>query len=284
MVEQVCGLNDPFCPAANGAKQPDNSGIRSLSYPIHQRYSITTDANGDGGILFVPQYFYNPALVGTFTGTSGVFGPFVAGTRLSGVTAYRIVSWGVKVKRVCAPLTSSGTVYIRGYADKDGANMVTTDTAAYNSDFSSDAALQDCREIAVIGRRTDETSMLFRPIYDSTPTTNLVDWESPGWGPISISVNGGPVSVAVLNVEFFMNMELTFSDAETLGLLMTPSPPYNDILVDAAKKVSSEAKSVFLEGAREAGAYVVNKAAKALATALAMKMGGPRAAQLAIAL
>jgi hypothetical protein len=228
--------------------------------------------------LFIPNFKYNlNNTASSLAGDNASFGALTSATRLSGVKNYRIVSYGMKVKRVCAPLSSSGTVYIRGLSSITGAGLENQNMTSYYTDFHEDLALQDCKEVAVIGRRIGAEASFFHDIDVTTPTTALADWVSPGWGPITISVVGGPPSVGTLNIEYFVNMEVTFSDSESLGLLMTPSPVFDPRVVDSANKIASEAKSVFLNGAREAGSFVVRKATQALLSVAAARFGGPAA-------
>jgi hypothetical protein len=237
-------------------------------------------------VLFLPNYFYNidtPAA--TFTGNVANFSnALTTANRLTGCSQYRITSYGIRVRHISAPLYASGMVHVRGFSDKVGSGLTAVDMAGYNCDFSEDVPLQEAREIAVIGRRTDIKAASFQTLAGTTPSAAISTWDGPGWGAITVSVIGGPASTSVLQYEIFLNMEVTFLDNESLSLLTTPPPHASSLLTDATNTLYSEGKSVFLQGAKQAGAWVVNSAAKALAASLAMRVGGPAAARAAIML
>lgn len=283
IIHQVCGLTDPFCSHAIGAKLPDNSGIRSLTYPLHFRTQLSTNASGVGAFLFVPSYSRVPWLTGTMTGNVGAFGPFISGNRLAGVQMYRIVTAGIKARRISAPLESSGMLHVRGFATKVGSPLASIDITSYNCDFYHDQALQDSKDVAVLFRQLDSTATLFSSPDATTPTTTLSDWVSPGWGVFTIGVSGAPASKAVLDIEVFINMEVTFADDESTALLATPPPKSNPVVTDSLNYITSQARSVFANGASQASSYVAREASRVVSDMIRTQI--PRlGASLALAL
>lgn len=272
---QVCGLSDPFCDAALGAKFPDNAGIRTLPYPRHNRYTITTDANGNGTALFIPNYDYQLFTTGTVNlgATACTFATMTAQPTMTGSDQYRINTAGFRVKRITAPLSSSGMVYIRGFSSHNGSSLTTINPSSYFCDFSSDIALQDCRDVMVLAKRTDIRSKQYHRNTTTTPTINVADWVSPGWGCILVTVVGGPVSVVALELEVRANYEITFQDNESNQILATPSPASNGVVEGVVDLISSEAKTVFLSGAREASSWVASQATKSLGEMLRARVG-----------
>lgn len=265
LVEQVCSITDPFCGAAKRAKWPDGSARTSLNYPVHSRDQLGTDANGAGSVLLVPSYTQSPISQSfSITGDTAVFNTLGAVTRLSGPSGYRIVSMGVKIRGISAPLYRSGMIRIRGLNTESGSTISPVAMSAYRCDFYQDIPLADCHEVAVVARRTDDTSYLFRPPSETTPTSAVTDWVSPGFGPVVISITGGPASVVVADIEVFLNMEVTFENAEPLSLLETSAPRFNPTLTHAAKEVTSTMSGVFMHGAKQVAAHVAAAAVRAL--------------------
>lgn len=235
---------------------------------------MTTDATGAASLLFVPSYsrqFWTP---GVLTAGDFVYSSFASGSRLSGVATYRIVSLGVRVRRVAAPLSSSGMLHVRGYATKTGGYLPIINPTTYNCDYYSDIAYQDCDEVCIVGRKLDETAKFFVPPLETTPTTVLSDWVSPGWGAFTVSVLGGPASAAVLDVEVFLNMEVTFEDTESTALLTTPAIKPDPLTTAIVERISSEAKTVFENGYKQVASYVRDEASKALGVALRRQVAG----------
>jgi hypothetical protein len=281
-VELVCGVNDPFCEAAKTAKIMDNSGVRTLNYPLHVRYALNSNADGAGCYAFLPQYTNAPFIKGTVTGsdlTTVVFGGvFTSGNRIQNVSGYRINSGGFILRNQTAPLYSSGMVHIRGYNLSDNATWATpgvyVDAIGYNCDFSLDIPLQDVREVAIVLARTSPQSVLFRNV--EAPAADIETWVSPGWGLVTVAYTGVPVSTTPLDVEIFMNYELIFKESETTALLASPAPRSSPVLKEAADYVSSSMGNVFIKGVKQATDWTINAATKAIGGFISSRLGlGP---------
>lgn len=265
MVEKVCGMNDPFCKAAIGSKLYDTGKIRSLSYSQHYRTAVSTDSNGNGAVMFFPGYCLYPS-VGAMVGSSATFLNLYGspGIAAASVKAYRIVSYGVIVRGTATPMTSSGMVRVRTFNALTGGSFATVSIDSYNCAEYEDVPLSRCNELAVMGKRQDETANLFKEPY-ATLTGNLVaDWKNPGFSTILIGISGGPVSSTPLDLEVFFNYELTFADDDGMSLLATPSPPVQPVIKDASDLVSSETKAIFKSGVKAAAMHTVKFATNAL--------------------
>lgn len=275
VVEAVCGLTDPFCQAAWSAKFPDNSGIRTLAYPWHSRQSMTTDVNGNATVMFLPNYEYDGSTDGTVSANgqtctfASVLGPT---TRLTGVSNYRINTAGMLIKRISAPLTSAGMVYIRGYSVHNGSGLGTISSNSYACDFSADIPLQDCKEVAVLVPRTGPNSRFWHRPTGTTPTSAITDWTTNGYAVIVVTVVGGPVSTGVLEIENRTNYELTFTDGNASQIMATKAAPASNVINYAVDVLASEAKHVFRNGMAQVGNAVRSEASAALQRMLANRM------------
>lgn len=284
LVHKVCGLTDPFCTHAIGAKLPDGSNARSLTYPLHLSTTMATDSLGNASMIFVPNYLYAPfTQASVITGVVATYSdPLVLGSRLANVSGYRITSFGVKLRGISAPLTTSGTLAIRGFGQKAGAQLGTTSTVGFAVDWYEDVSLRKADEVCIIARKLDGTSDFFSSVLETTPSSDLTDWVSPGWGAFQVSVVGGPASVNVLTAEIFLNMEVTFADGESLALLATPPPKYSPEFQAITREVSSTGKSVFLKGAEQVGKWAIQAAGRAAMNAIAKRYPVIKAGQLAL--
>lgn len=272
-VQRVCSITDPFCSHANGAKLFSNSTARTLPQQFHTRVAINTDTNGNSAMLILPSYnlLYGFGAVTSGTATYSTLtgaGPSMA------AASFRIVSWGIKLRKISAPLYASGMLRIRTFGAKTGSTLVSSSVSTYNCDAFEDVPLADAHEVCVIGKRLDYSYAKFVTLGHANPTANVGDWISPGWGAVQIAVEGAPVSTAVLDVEFFFNYEITLPDDDALAQLATPPLPDHPIATAAANTVYSTSRNIFREGMRAASQYLEKRAAMAIGSFF----GGPAGA------
>lgn len=274
VVEKVCGLTDPFCQAARGAKFPDNSPIRTMPWTLHGRNTFASTSTADSLILWHPQYSYQPwvkpsARVGS---AATAWNSFTASSNLpNGVVKYRIVSSGFILRNICAKLTSSGMLHLRSWSVPEGATYVTLDGLAYNSASSMDIATNSAQEICVITQHSTRMPQLYFNVADDSST--VAGFLDNGYTPITIYFDGAPASTDMFDFEFFINFELVFDDSAALGLVATPSNPANSMLTDVAAKITSSSESLVFKGLKAVGDRIY----KAAETAIISYVGGPTA-------
>lgn len=277
MNRKVCSISDPFCDAAIGSKWADSAANKTMPFASRSMDSIVSGANGSGALLIIPGYhaqISRPTAAGagsaTFVNTSSIIPSGFMPSQ------YRIVSWGFTLKNLTAPLYSSGMVRIRGLSNS-GASLNILNSTLYN-DFHYDIPLQDCKEVAVIGRRLDESFHFFRTPNTTNPDgfDGLVaNWVPPGWSPIFIFLEGVPPSVSVLQIEYFFNYELMFTDGDAMANVTTPSPAASPLLATASSHVTKMAGNVFTRGVRQVETAVMKFATQYLASAIGGAISGP---------
>lgn len=250
-VQRVCAITDPFCKAAMGSKWPDASSQRSLALPFHTRSTHNTNATGGWGMMVIPAYTTITAVGTTVGNVLTMAANTLAGPTLAAST-YRIVSFGVKIRNISAVQTCQGMVRIRGFSAQGATALNVVNNASYNCDYYEDIPLFECKEVCVILKRLDNSAEEF--VYPSTtqPTANFADWVSNGWGCCMIAVDGGPVSLPVLDLEFFVHYEICFDDADTMSLATTPSAGSNSFLTDVSSHAVKSAGNIFKKGAEMA--------------------------------
>jgi hypothetical protein len=261
-VHAVCSITDPFCSHANGAKYPTGSA-RSLAYSQKRLFTTSSDAAGNFAWLFLPNYLCFWNTIGGVSGTTCTFSTF-ATTDSSQITssAYRVVSFGIKVKRIAPPLTSSGMLFVKTFGVANGLALGTIDMGTMNCDEHDEIPLQDAKDVAIVGRRINPmpAQELISPsqtwFSGSTPTS----WVGNGWSPIFIGGSGLPASIGVVSIELVINYEIVLDDSTGLAQIMTPPVPSNTMMMKTSEVVSSTTKSIFNKGVEMAG-KVVQKAA-----------------------
>jgi len=275
MLHRVCGLTDPFCDHAKGARYFDSNGTHSLAYPQKRMIPLATNANGELGLLLVPNYNNQWYLFGaTAAGNTAYAGTMTAAPVLGNTLNYRVVSWGFTIKHVTTPLTASGLISIRGFGSQAGSSYANVDGQTLNADVISDIPLQDCKNVAVIGRKANNTSSFYVAPNTTVVTGGFVtDYVGCGWDVYQIYVTGAPVSTTIAYLELTINFEIILDDFTGMAQLMTPPPPSSLVMQTASAAVTSTAKSVFETGIAAASNYIKRSAA----TALASYFGGPSA-------
>lgn len=261
-VTQTCGLVDPFCEHARGAKYPDESSSRTLPFSFNFSKTFSTDAVGSLGFTFFPRIAndgsgqINVATMSSYNvATSNVNFATADVPVLANMNRYRVVSCGVRVKRISSPLTTTGMLYIRSYAESGFGNMNVYNVDTFSASKVVNVPLIDAKDVAIINEHSSQPPQLF---YQ--PTTNPAsNFLGAGFNPISIGVVGGPLSVAVIFVEFYMHVEYIFDDAGALALAATPPPVYSSLVNTITRDVTSHATNFYHESSRLASEFIKKK-------------------------
>lgn len=288
MVSQVCGLVDPFCEHARGAKYPDDSSIRTLPFTFRTTQTLTTNASGSVCAILWPRIssdgsgVYNPATTVGTTVTPAT--NFAAATvaALSGFTSYRIVSCGFRVRRISPLLTTSGMVFTRSHAIDLGSEMGVFQGNTYSASQSNDTALADASDLCFIFEHTSQMPQTFYNPQDTVFATAIPS----GFNPATVFVTGAPATTNVAELEFIMHVEYVFSPVAPLALATTPSPPSSALVTAAASAATSAGSTFFHDAIEIVGKAVREKALSYLSSALSrsndprLRIAGSAAAYL----
>lgn len=273
-VQRVCGLTDPFCGHAFGAKVPDLSNTRTLPYTRHGRRTISSNFEGSAAFMFLPQYTNDPVV----TPVSVVGGNvitwetnFTPATPFANVSRYRVVSSGYRVRNISAPLYSSGMVHVRALAQQIATSFSPMDGTSYAVSDYMDLPLQDCKNLNVIVPHTSQPLINFYSPLSVPAGAAVTSWQSPGFVGTTVLLSGGPADSGVLDVEYFIHYELVFDEGDQMMILASPPPPSNSVYTAAAAKVSSTIDTFFNMGTQAVASYMEKKAL----TAIAGLIGGP---------
>jgi len=243
-VRSVCSVTDPFCPASRNSKWPDGTAGNTLTEQFRGNHTVSTNANGNAAFTFAPiaPYGYMDA---TVTGTAPAVATFPSAYALlkSGSmlatygSQYRVVSAGVIVRCVASATTASGLATV-------GTTNFVSPTAAFN------LGQELYPEVAVKAIQPGmEMSWITQPgtgarIFTAVGTTST---NSSDWTCFVLEVTGGPVSAAVLTIEWFMNIEFTVGQGQAIASLARPNPPQSNVGTAAVSKIHSTVGS-FIEG------------------------------------
>jgi len=267
LVSQVCGLTDPFCEHAKGAKYPDSSNSRTLAWSFHTRATITSSAAGVGGFLFYPQFEYLSLTPYTSVTGNQVLLPLstLNAGRIANTSRFRIVSAGFKLRNIVAPLNSSGMVFVRSIGVEKGAGINPFDGVSYSRNQTMDIPLQDCRDAAVICEHNSQMPQVFYDALVVTPSSDCITWLSAGFNPVTVFFSGVPINTPTLDVEYIIHYELTFDESSDMGLLATPPPPANALVTSATSLLTSTGLNIFTKSGEILSKHLAQRATSALA-------------------
>lgn len=278
LVTRICGLSDPFCSHARGAKYPDDSSVRTVPFTFEGITTVLTSAAGTQAVFLWPQFTYLPIGFGSTASlpTESAWDARTNAAPLTSVSQYRIVSVGFTLKRISAPLYSSGMVHIRSWPSEAYSPYGSMDIASYSATYSQDIPLQDCSEVAITLEHSSQMPQVF---YDvSSDSSTVSGGSSRGFNPVTLYLVGCPASSDVLQIHWVIHYELIFDTATAMAQIATPPPPANPVLTAAANSVTSVIKPVAEHGAAVFGEMVV-RAAK---TAISRVLLGPTASAVAM--
>lgn len=273
---RVCSITDPFCVHAIGAKYPDSSSVPTLPFTFRGRYTASTNAAGNVGFLLLPGFDYQFA-----SDTVVTTPPTIVPTNLLTLAAitfvpsqYRIVTAGLRLRCIAPALTAQGMVRIRHFGNPTGGSGLTSiNASSFNAALTADIPLKDCLDVVIPLRRIGANATEFVRPTDTNTSSTVSGWVSPGWGAVSIYVDGGPASLAALDIEAIFNYELRFSDGDTMNAVTTPATPIDNTVTQISSQITTGMKGGFLAGAEQFGRYVADKALATATNFVAQRLG-----------
>lgn len=278
MAMQVCSITNPFCPEAVGAKYPDNATTKSATFTLRRPFIATTDANGNAAWLWAANWGGNGAAA-TVTGTTAAYTDISQNMTQfpANVSRYRLVSWGVQVTPIVAPLSASGMIRVRLFSPEGGTSLTSIDTTSNLADDSYDVPLaRNQRDLFILPKRYGMESTMFQNAQ--TATNVLTDWNNPGWQVIQIAVTNGPATSTVLQMSVFYHYEVVYLDGDPGNYYATPAPVVAPKVIETSSGVISKIGS-FVEGTANTVDRVMQSSAfKYLAGAVGGFFGGPTGA------
>jgi hypothetical protein len=171
-----------------------------IPYHSVRQIVLTSDANGHGAVVISPawaeQMFLSPTVDSSNDMTALGSATVGSGYNSSTYESYRVVSVGVKVKSIVAPLDASG--YVRA----------TTDITTVAHSLTTPQNHLACKTVPL--RSADFgvlSTMTGIEAYTTYPIATAAD-DFHGWTSITISVDGVPASTACLYLEVCANYEL----------------------------------------------------------------------------
>lgn len=247
LVEEVCSITNPFCEASRGSKWPDESSGQTLAVPVRQRYYLTTDANGRGGILFNPTYALGVAQgtmananAWTWTLATGNYPLSTYAPVFPETEAYRVVSGGVKITAVTSQMTSSGIINVIELPPADnGADYGIIVPTSRNYPSYDSLPMKSSDSLFAIFRPYGPTARQFHDFLASADSPlPPAAFSTNDWTGIWVGVEGATPSAAVLVVDVYLNFEILPITTATIGYLTSPTAYPNPMLTRASTAIT----------------------------------------------
>jgi hypothetical protein len=292
IAHKVCGLTDPFCIHADGARWSDQVGnVSTITYQSRILVNVQSNSSGDAAVYFDPAYAMNSVNPGAYhqalTVTAGAVtaaNPTTVGDATLASLLASSVTTGARV--VSAGATWWDTVAATGA----GGSVIATEVPNYKAytntpgTFSSTQATLSAN-VMVMDRRK-HGSWISRPsnpaAYNFLNSQDSDDLYQEVRTALILCVTGPP-SLTVIKLELVVNFEFTVTLESIYGRIAKPNPSNASNLLAArvAGKVES-AMQPFFEGGKtlvgRAIATVATRAARAALTAAGAYLGGPSGA------
>lgn len=265
-MEMVCGLTDPFCKAAKGARWPDGLGQDAMTGQVRGHQSLVTYGNGTQLGFYTPSISYNNML-------ASAANPFAMPAALSAtpggqaVTAYsstyRIVSAGIIIRNIASAFTTAGFIIVTRHPKLPAFSANIIAGSVYGTTASTHS-LHAGMEVPLIFKEIGTNSRTFQ---NANTTTVQPD---NGWDVIGIEIVGAPVSLVMLDIELVVNVEFTLTETNIgLSQLTTNISPDEPQLARAANQVSTELSTMAWNGLDQFGAAAIRAIKSKLGTKMA---------------
>jgi hypothetical protein len=262
-VRAVCSVTDPFCPASKSSKWPDGTSGNTLTEQFRGSWTSTASTDGVNALVFYggAPFGYLKTASTTLTAATWAAGYtlYKTGSLLATFGGdYRIVSFGVIARCVASANTASGLItFGTTQAVVAPGGILTYGTQLY--DEVTVKSIQPGMELSWVSQPRGPTAREFRSQSTTTPSAN--DWTN-----LVVEITGGPATTALINFEWFMNVEFAAAQNASLSALATRNPPKSSVAESAVSKVHSSLGSFIEGGVSTVEASIAKHASSALSS------------------
>lgn len=255
-VKAVCGMVNPFCDQAIGARYADAAATRSLPYTVRGATQLTNEACGAVSVFFKanPDGIYYIKTTGTteLNQTLPALWTKMAGPP-TGWDDARITSWGVKGYNVGAVNTCSGIVKVMTLTEPP---LVSTVVAIADYTFGTIETMPlspGTTAMWIAKPMNPSQTRRFLPIPSVTSSSgNTGDAEASGWQTLGVITQGGLASATTMYFEVVAHYEFTLISESALVAYARPSPAPSPVLTRAADTLAASTPQTFFNKTTEA--------------------------------
>jgi len=261
LVETVCGITDPFCPKAVGARWPDGQGTRTFTASFRGTFTMTTAATGGISVAaMTPSHGFGYTTIGAtaLPATPTFFSQFsnAGGSSLYNTYAdqVRVVSAGAIVRAIQTASTAQGYFTLQTQQD------FTAGTSAIAGDYlaldTTTIANSPGMEISYVFQPTNKVNAR---LFSAKNNSSNIPASSYGWPALVIYYQGGAAGATnVAIVEYYVHVEFTVGAESSLSSLAPPAHPPAPQIIKAQDKVTAKAAGVIKGGVDAVGSKIVD--------------------------
>lgn len=271
-VHKLCGITDPFCPHAKGARWPDGNGSNTLTYQARGLLNLVTTVDGASLSYLGATLPFNslpPGAYGapTFTMNAAFQRAGTNSNWQAYASTYRVVTAGIIIRNILPAMTAQGIL------------VITRMTTFPSLGASVTTGLLNQGEVYTVPITAGmEIPLLFSPVgIDARDfkSQNINTTINDGWNVYKIEVIGSVASASVITIELVYNIEFTlienYADMSTLS---TVENPISIASTTIATKLTNSIGTVIYNGASKFSSLIATKAAQALGTYFGGPAGG----------
>lgn len=236
--ERVCAVYDAFCPAAKGAKIPDQNSASSFPYQTKAIYNVGVDAAGTAMVWvnWDPRDFVNVGTIaaGLVTAwTTGDSGPFYTQIQVANISQWRVVSAGLKFKTTQAWSVATGSFIVTDVGAPFVSGIVGQSVTSMTMGRSEFFPIRDA-DITFLGgvRGTENTE--YKNAYGGDTAIN---------GCI-LSFSGAVASATIGSIEVVVNWECIASTQSGFAAFASPAASHDPTVMDARARVPAATKTI----------------------------------------
>jgi len=259
VVESVCAVTDPFCPAASGARWADKSAVGTATMQSRMIITLATGTNGYGALLFFPsctKYFFQQYAL-----TSGTLTPTTLTGEAGSTSAFfsycdtvRVVSAGLRCWDIAASTAIGGSIVITEYPNFKAVENIPLNVASSGQGIKT-TFMDRRKEVSFVTKPSNDNA------YDFSDTN-----ENPGTGGDNCRTGclltvSGAASNSVLAIEVVINYEGNLIAATAIQGT-TAKPKQKSVqAVNAVSLKTDESFPSVIQGSAERVGSVIKQAA-----------------------
>lgn len=284
---------NPFMAEVAGIQAPDAFSYPTGTAVLRNAATLPNNAGGYLSQIMLPlaaDWAYNPLNTtgGTITYAGGG-GNNVSqmGALLNVASAYRVVSWGVRITADAAFADVSGHVWVAHVPLNFNATVPyfdfpTTEAGIAGLPLAEKWSISELAQkpLVISGRAVDDGIYRFRDTNYPVNASPYVE-TNPGWCGILVYVAGGVASKPSINIEHIMHIEY-LQDGSTLYDFLESRPGcYQPNVMEKASLLQNGTPVAFLEDAVETFDKVIGMAGNLMARGAKAASIGMQAASIA---
>jgi hypothetical protein len=218
----------------------------SLPLTVRGQVTISTDANGRAGAIFVPgfKYGYSTAIGFNAVGHTdeAQYDDLVNWSSTSSIEAvtsqYRLVSGGITATSIASAMTSQGFIFGQEFS---GVEATSLEYVNYTSQLCLSSVRQTMKSSKPMFFRFTPQGPESRQFQTPNGSTagDITSVSTNDWTWCQITVQGGEPSKPAIVLDYILNFELTFDASSSYNLFATRARGSDASIIKASSRIAA---------------------------------------------